>query len=47
MTIEVLDVGRGSAGIPSIGIKPVSVDRSNYQITKGGFEELNVLTKPE
>jgi hypothetical protein len=46
-TTKVSDAGRGSAGSPATGRKPVSVDRSSYRRTKGGFEELNVPTQPE
>jgi hypothetical protein len=47
VTTKVSDIGRGSAGSPATGRKPVSTDRSNYRRTKGGFEELNVPTQPE
>ena len=46
-TIEVPDVGRGSAGSPATGRKLVSADEPSYQRTEGGSEELNIPTKPE
>jgi hypothetical protein len=46
-TTKVPDIGRGSAGSPATGRKPISVDRSNHRRDKGGFEELNIPTKPK
>jgi hypothetical protein len=46
-TTKVSDAGRGSAGSPTTGRKPVSTDRPNHRGTEGGFEELNVSAKPE
>jgi hypothetical protein len=36
MTIEVLDIGRGSTGSLAIGRESVPADEPGYQRTKGG-----------
>ena len=46
-TTKFSDAGRGSVGRPATGRKPISADRSGYQRTKGGFEEINIPTQPE
>jgi len=38
VTTKVSDTGRGSVDNPTTGRKPVSIDRSSYRRTKGGFE---------
>ena len=45
MTIEVSDIGRGSARNLAIGRKLVPTDRPGYRRTEGGSEELNISTK--
>jgi hypothetical protein len=47
VTTKVLDAGRGSARNPTTRRKPVSADGPSHQGTKGGFEELNISSKPE
>jgi hypothetical protein len=44
---KVLDTGIGSASNPTTRRKPVSADGPSHQRTKGGFEELNISSKPE
>jgi hypothetical protein len=47
METKVSDMGKGSLGSPTTGIKPISANRSSHQRTKGGFEELNIPAKLE
>jgi hypothetical protein len=46
MTIEVLDIGRGFAGILAIGRESVPADEPGYQRTERGSKELNISIKP-
>jgi hypothetical protein len=44
---NVLDIGKCSAGNPGFRRKSISEDGSNHRRTEGGFEELNVPSKPK
>jgi hypothetical protein len=44
---KVSDSRRGSEGSLATGREPIPIDGPNYRITKGGFEEFNILVEQE
>ena len=46
-TTEVSDTGRGSAGSLATGREPIPAYIPIYRRIEGGFEESNILAKPE
>jgi hypothetical protein len=46
-TIEISNIGRGSAGSLATRREPIPTDGPHYRGIEGGFEEFNISTEPE